>query len=53
MRLLDLLTLEEETTRLSCNIENQTPSGATSYSRRTDISVNAIVLEEAVEVTVC
>ena len=52
MRHLDLLTLENETTMLFCNIRNQISSDVASYPRRTDISVNALALEEAVEVTV-
>jgi hypothetical protein len=47
------VTLEDETTTLSCKIGNQIPSDAASYPRRPDISVNVLVLEEAVEVSVC
>ena len=53
VRDVTLGSFEDETCTLSCKIRNQIPSDAASYPGRTDITVNALVLEEAVQVTVC
>ena len=45
--------LKRRPLRCLCNIGNQIHSDAASYPRRTDISVNVLVLEEAVEFSVC
>ena len=50
---MELLTPEDEPSMLSCKIRNQIPSDAASYPGRNDTSVNVLVLEEAVEVSVC